>query len=567
MFKWIYLLNALITVFSLLYYFETSLNKVNKNYLFLFIFITVSNYAYALSVFSDNFEGTYIAMQIYYATSIFADILMFLIICNLYKYKPKVILRMFLFFLAVFILVLYATIKSSNLYYTSMEFTKIYGLSIIARTYGPLHFLLLFLLSFTEIYSFCIVLINTLNKNTFSRIVSTILLIMLSVGTAIYILAEVFKVQIEVLPFIFTIIDISLLIIFKRIELYDISANLLNIYEQGLNCGYVVFDNKFRYLTANDFAKETFPIINTFKVDSKVPETEKFFKEEIIPWIRECIKGEKIDKKITVNNKTLMLSLDKTLSKRGKTTSYLITLLDITQNQKYIDLINDYNGQLELDLAKKTEKLSTIQRSIITGMAMMVESRDNSTGGHIKRTSESVKIFVEKLKTKPMFSNLMTPHFCESIIKAAPMHDLGKIAVKDEILRKPGKFTEEEYEEMKKHPAEGAKIVAEVLKEVEDKKFIKIAINVAHYHHEKWDGSGYPTGINGIGIPFEARIMALSDVFDALVSKRCYKDSFDYEHAFSIIEKSLGTHFDPELGKAFLECRPELEELYNGFVE
>ena len=145
------------------------------------------------------------------------------------------------------------------------------------------------------------------------------------------------------------------------------------------------------------------------------------------------------------------------------------------------------------------------------------------------------------------------------------MHDLGKIAVPDAILQKPGKFTDEEYEKMKSHSAEGAKIVEEVLSEVDDLEFKKIAINVAHYHHEKWDGSGYPDHLHAEQIPLEARIMALADVFDALVSKRCYKESFSYDKAFQIIEESLGTHFDPILGKKFITCRNKLENLYDNY--
>jgi response regulator RpfG family c-di-GMP phosphodiesterase len=222
------------------------------------------------------------------------------------------------------------------------------------------------------------------------------------------------------------------------------------------------------------------------------------------------------------------------------------------------DSFNDMADSLDA----KNKKILSIQNSIVTGMATMVESRDNSTGGHIKRTSDCVRIFIEELK-KSLDFDFMTPSFCESVIKAAPMHDLGKIAVDDAILRKPGKFTDEEYEIMKSHSAAGAKIVANVLQEVDDLEFKQIAVNVAHYHHEKFDGKGYPCGLKGEEIPFEARIMALADVFDALVSKRCYKDSFSYDKAFQIIEESLGNHFDPILGKAFIACREKLEALYN----
>ncbi len=238
--------------------------------------------------------------------------------------------------------------------------------------------------------------------------------------------------------------------------------------------------------------------------------------------------------------------------------------IGIVTTDAFGSLADSFNEMTE-SLNEKTKKILSIQNSIVTGMATMVESRDNSTGGHIKRTSKCVGIFINKLKTSQSFSEL-TQDFCASVIKAAPMHDLGKIAVPDAILQKPGKFTDEEYEKMKTHSAEGARIVEDILSEVDDSEFKQIAINIAHYHHEKWNGTGYPDKLSGTQIPLEARIMALADVFDALVSKRCYKDSFSYDKAFEIIQESLGTHFDPELGILFIQCRAELEELYNSYA-
>ncbi len=222
--------------------------------------------------------------------------------------------------------------------------------------------------------------------------------------------------------------------------------------------------------------------------------------------------------------------------------------------------LDDLRKNLAEKLEERTQHISHIQQMMVLGLATMVESRDNSTGGHIKRTSMVVEAFSEKLYE----SNYgLSKSFLEKVIRAAPMHDLGKIAVEDKILRKQGKFTEEEYAEMKKHSQEGAKIVKQILDGVEEEQFVEIAVNIAHYHHEKWNGTGYPTGISGEEIPVEARIMALADVFDALVSKRCYKEPFSYDQAFKIIEESLGSHFDPKLGKIFISCRPELEALYD----
>ena len=240
---------------------------------------------------------------------------------------------------------------------------------------------------------------------------------------------------------------------------------------------------------------------------------------------------------------------------------YLIELIDITHQHKYINLLNSYNSSLEQEVAAKTERIEVLQDKLILGMSDMIESRDSNTGGHVKRSSLAIRIFLDELrKHKEKYD--IDEQFLKNIIKAAPMHDLGKIGVDDRILRKPGRFTDEEFEEMKTHSSKGAKIVGQILDGVDDSDFCKIAINLTHYHHEKWNGQGYPCGLKGTDIPIEARIMALADVFDALVSKRCYKAKMNFDDAFRIIEESLGSHFDPDLGEIFLKCRPQLEHFY-----
>ncbi len=222
--------------------------------------------------------------------------------------------------------------------------------------------------------------------------------------------------------------------------------------------------------------------------------------------------------------------------------------------------LDDLQKNLAEKLDERTRHIRHIQHMMVLGIATMVESRDNSTGGHIKRTSMVVERFANRLIS--MGYGFSVP-FLKDVIRAAPMHDLGKIAVDDRILRKQGKFTDEEYLEMQTHSKEGARIVRQILDGVENDEFVDIAVNIAHYHHEKWNGKGYPAKLSGEEIPVEARIMALADVFDALVSQRCYKEAYSYERAFGIIEESIGSHFDPELGRIFIGCRAELEDLYN----
>ena len=246
--------------------------------------------------------------------------------------------------------------------------------------------------------------------------------------------------------------------------------------------------------------------------------------------------------------------------RKGKLAGHTILLRDITEQQKHLELVQNYNICLERAVTEKTEHIQLVQDSIITGIASVVASRDNSTGDHVKRAKAVVKILASKLAESDDIK--LKREFLETVIKVAPMHDLGKVAIEDSVLRKPGKLTKEEYEMMKSHSVEGARVIRKVLAEVDDETMTKIAVNVARFHHERWDGKGYPDGLKGEQIPLEARMMALADVFDALVSKRYYKDAMEFEQVFSIIEAGLGTQFDPVLGKLFLECRPELQELY-----
>ena len=240
---------------------------------------------------------------------------------------------------------------------------------------------------------------------------------------------------------------------------------------------------------------------------------------------------------------------------------HCIRIWDDTPQQQYLKLVEQYNEELGMQVKEKTARLVEVQNDIIVSMASIVENRDNNTGGHIRRTSDVVRAFVEHLLATD-YSSTLTREIADQIIKAAPLHDFGKIAIPDSILNKPGKFVSEEYEIMKLHAKKGAEIVARILQNSDDLQFKNIAVNVAHYHHEKWDGTGYPCGLVQEEIPLEARIMALADVFDALVSNRVHKGQFSFDEAFGIIEESSGSHFDPSLCKAFLQCRLQIETLY-----
>lgn len=207
--------------------------------------------------------------------------------------------------------------------------------------------------------------------------------------------------------------------------------------------------------------------------------------------------------------------------------------------------------------------MTNTQDTIIRGMSDVVENRDSSTGGHVKRTSEVVSILIDKLKQDDTFKEELTDEFCANVIKTAPMHDLGKIAIEDAILTKPSKLTDEEFARIKTHPKKSHDIIESILTGVSDTELRETAKNIALYHHEKYNGGGYPSGISGKDIPLEARIMAIADVYDALVSKRCYKESMSHECAYKTIKSEMGSHFDPDLWNCFEMAYPELTKYYD----
>ncbi|MCM1100855.1 MAG: HD domain-containing protein [Clostridium sp.] len=217
-------------------------------------------------------------------------------------------------------------------------------------------------------------------------------------------------------------------------------------------------------------------------------------------------------------------------------------------------------NQQEEELKNHQQRVMELQYNTIVGMANLIEGRDGDTGEHVKRTGWFVDKLARKLAAESIYSDRIDETFLENLWKAAPLHDIGKIKVPDAILQKPGRLTKEEFEIMKGHAAEGGEIIYDTMGGIEERDYIEMAHDVAKYHHEKWDGSGYPEGRSGEDIPLCARIMAVADVFDALTSKRCYKAAMSVDEAYKIIEDSIGSHFDPVVAKAFIELRPEVVE-------
>ncbi|MCM1023920.1 MAG: response regulator [Prevotella sp.] len=262
-----------------------------------------------------------------------------------------------------------------------------------------------------------------------------------------------------------------------------------------------------------------------------------------------------------------------------------VTEIMLSRIETQIEL-NEYRHKLEYMVDEKTAVIERLQDVMSTCFAELVESRDGTTGGHIKNTTRYFSVFVEELAKHDKYKDILTPRYIRSLVRAAPLHDIGKIGISDSVLRKESSLDKEEFEHMKTHARIGGDTFQNIFSSVEgvyhhsqmgadaigricdtmditenaDTAFLHVARDMAMYHHERWNGTGYPTGISGEDIPLCARILSIADVYDALTSKRSYKDAYSHEKAMEIIIKDREVFFDPELTDIFVSISDKIEE-------
>lgn len=212
------------------------------------------------------------------------------------------------------------------------------------------------------------------------------------------------------------------------------------------------------------------------------------------------------------------------------------------------------------------KELAHFHSEMVTGFATLIDNRDESTGEHVRRTTAYVKLIIDGLSEEGYYKSTLTKEYADNLLQAAPLHDVGKIAVPDAVLQKPGRLTAEEYEIIKTHAVHGGEIIRETFGNTGNAEYCEIARNVALHHHEKWNGKGYPDGLKGEEIPLCARIMAVADVFDAVSEKRCYRDALPLDECFKIIEDGKGKDFEPIIADAFLSRRDKVINIHNEFM-
>ena len=528
-----------------------------------FTLIPIINLGYLLMGSATNTEAALTALKIVYLGGCFLLQMIMLTICSLTRVQvPRWIRTLFALMSAgVYISVL--SIGQKPWFYTSARMEQRGNMFVLVKEYGVMHTVFQVLVIFYFLVSLGVIFFSLIRKRQASRKVLLLLLFPVIVCMACYFLGKQIVPDVELAPAGYVVAQICYLFIVYRISQYNVADMAADNMVQSGSTAFISFDRKYNYLGSNGTAKRILPELNNLTVDLSLKRS-RTLDRLIRPWLDHYRKHpEDLENNrhfIEKDGKIYLFTVIR-LSTGRKDKGYEIIGTDDTLDRAYINLLTNYKKDLEEQVKEKTAHIVEMHDNLVLSMATMVESRDNSTGGHIRRTSDGVRILVDAIRETGAFP--VTDDFCADLIKAAPMHDLGKIAVDDAILRKPGRFEPEEFEIMKTHAAEGARIVHEILKATDDIEFHHLAENVAHYHHERWDGSGYPDGLKGEKIPLEARIMAVADVYDALVSKRVYKEKMSFEKADSIILGGMGSQFDPAMEPVYVAARPKLEAYYS----
>ncbi len=533
-------------------------------YRLIFFAVFVACTGHLFLALSTNLDQAILANKMNYIGAIFMPLLTFdacLAVCKVrFPVWGHALLAIFVYF----VFALSATVGYSDIYYKTIEYVNINGIGNYVATYGPGHDLFnLMVMGFFAANVGLIVYAFLRKRNVSYKSLMAISSIELASIAALFI-SRILESDTVVMPAVYIFDQFALLYICFHVKRYNVDQTIAQALDSQNTDGYVMLTSSNIFLGCNEMACKLFPSFEKCRIDYAMPDDTPI-NHMLLSWNAKAdAKDAPVEKSFDLNGKYYKIRLSQ-LPFTRRHRIHLFRIEDSTTMHRYINMLGTNNVRLELLLKKNDSHIRLIQEKMIVNMAEIVESRDSNTGSHIKRTSKVVSILAEYLRTKGNFG--FPDSFYDSLVSAAPMHDLGKIAIDDRILRKPGKFTTQEFEEMKTHPEKGAMIVENLLTSIEEPEFVKIACNVARYHHERFDGCGYPMKLKGTAIPFEARIMAIADVYDALVSKRCYKEAMSFADAFEIIVEGMGSQYDPSLRDCFVACRENLEAYYKSLSE
>jgi len=558
MLKEYYFITTILALINLLIFiFKFEEKKIVYLFTLLGVLTTVSCGGYLALALSETLSEAILAKKIYYIGGCFVHPVVFFAVCYLCKLKVPGWLRNILYIYSFVVYCLVLTIGYNEWYYKNPYIETFQDVTILEYSYNFGHVLFNIMMYAFVLVDIILLIYSLYTKSAVPRKSLWAMTIMQVVNVVLFVIGRYLNSAVEIMPLMYVIDGWLILYMHRRATMYGIEDSIISSLGKQDTYGYIMFDRKKNYLGCNEIAKRIIPEIVECNIDMPIKDVPQM--DTVLSWVTDAAVEDNKVFEYEVGYRHYRCTVEN-LWYDEKACGYMIEMQEDTDHWNYLNLLSSYNTDLKKQVEEKTEHISNIQAQILTGMADMMENRDDNTGGHIKRTSDVIRILVDVIQENKLLD--LKEQFCRDLVKAAPMHDLGKIGIDDTILRKPGRLTEEEFAIMQTHTVKSEALVESILKGVEEEHFVEVAMNVARHHHEKWSGLGYPDKLKGEEIPLEARIMAVADVYDALVSKRCYKEPMSFEKAAEVMLESMGSHFDPQLEQVFLLSRARLEEYY-----
>ena len=542
------------------------------------MFVTISWLGYWLCTRADDLHEYITCSKLIYTGGCHLYFFMLMFICSYCEIKlPKIVNVLLVSYNCILNALIIATNPETTYFYVNpslIAFDDHY--SIIAGN-GPVYWIYLL----TNL-GYCVAVVGVLlyaiahEKSGLGKLIG---LVLSALSPFFFSMLYSIKVtEIDLTPIGYIVSEAILLLLIYVSKLYDVRDTAREYIISSLKDGIVVLDRMYRIKGWNDTASEIFPELGSASMNNRIEDVSDRITNVLYHSISSASAGDhsdsgdessaksgKPDEKdiIVIGERSFRPSIRKINDDKneGSAKGVVIWFTDITN-----DL--NYQNDLERDVKIKTQRIKTMQRQIIYSFATLTEKRDNETGEHVKRTSAYVEILANELRFECRYPQFLNDTNIEYLKLAAPLHDIGKMAVPDSILKKPGKLTDEEFNQMKSHTIEGGRILDETMSDIEGDgkdedgtRFFTIARDIALFHHEKWNGRGYPTGISGENIPVAARIMAVADFFDALTSERPYKKAYSLDQAYAILDEEKGQSLDPTMVDAFMHARSEVEKI------
>ena len=444
------------------------------------------------------------------------------------------------------------TLDKHHLFYRSYNIARINGVSVVLRNHGFFSRLyLLMMLFYTIAFTALLVYIEIKGSKRDRKIGAFLYVAIITPCLAFFIERMLDLQSLKLIPFGLLITSICTFFLITVAHFGDMPEIAKEVVFDSLDDALITVDNTLHLMQYNKKAGAVFEFLKKLFPGDRLDGLNSEFETLFAPVF------DRVDKfpvDYWSGGTIYLPNIKPIFNRKGKLQGSILWLKDVTNERNYAK-------KLERDVTLQTNRILDMQNQMIISFAKLVENRDSVTGKHLERTRSYVLVIGMMLLKNDSYTDTIDYQWVETLSKVAPLHDIGKVSIADGILNKPGKLTAEEFDMMKKHTVYGAQILETTLKNCVDDAYYRMACEVARSHHERWDGKGYPDGLAGEQIPLSARVMAVADVFDALVTRRPYKPPFELEKAFQMIKEESGSHFDPLIVKAFFDTKDMIAKI------